>query len=82
MSDEAKQQPRSFVGKALLLLGSFVLYVLSSAPVLVLSEMAPHPVVRVTVKLLYLPLILASQFIPVFSEVWLAYLTWWVRWGR
>ena len=79
MSDDANKQPGSTVGKALLLLGSFVLYVLSSAPVLMLSNMVPHPVVRGAVKLFYLPLFLANQFVPFFSEVWLGYLMWWGR---
>jgi hypothetical protein len=82
MSDEARKRPGSTVGKALLLLGSFVLYVLSSAPVLMLSDMAPHPIVRGAVKLFYLPILLANWFVPFFSDVWLGYFMWWGRWGR
>jgi hypothetical protein len=77
MSDEAKQRRGSVGGLMLMLLGGLTLYVLSSGPALWVVLNFPNPVMEISLELTYLPLIVASQSLPIVGRLWEAYLTLW-----
>jgi hypothetical protein len=77
MSDEAKKPRGSVGGLVLLLLGGLTLYVLSSGPAVWVVLNFPNPAMEIALELAYLPLIAASQSLPIVGRLWEAYLTLW-----
>jgi hypothetical protein len=52
-------------------------YVLSSGPAVWVVLNFPNPVMEIALELAYLPLIVASQSLPIVGNLWEAYLALW-----
>ncbi len=77
MSDESRTRRGSVGGLVLLLLGALTVYVLSSGPAVWVVLNFPNPVMEIALELAYLPLIVASQSLPIVGNLWEAYLALW-----
>ena len=77
MSDESRTRRGSVGGLVLLLLGGLTVYVLSSGPAVWVVFNFPNTVMEIALELAYLPLIVASQSLPIVGNLWKAYLALW-----